>query len=461
MAENVENMADWLTSTPFGGHTGWILAVAVTPDGDEIVTAGDDGTARVWDRRSGQHRATLSGHTGWIRAVAVTPDGDEIVTAGDDGTIRVWNRVSARQVRGTDLGGVAPAIPLPGLHSDEPSVKDLLGIAGEVETLAALVAASSTEAPLAIGLLGDWGSGKSSFMRQMEQQVDELAELSANNLGQSVFVANVAQVRFNAWHYSDDHVWSGLVERLFEVLAAASGDDRAGEAHEPDPARAQQVKVRLAEAEVHYQRLDQKLRQLTGAPSVGERVAKVDSLRALGSELWRDIRSSRRSVVTWAATIIVAAAALIGVWKITAMLVPAVVTAVTLAAALLVRLGRWLSNARQRVAKVGESARAELKQRRNEARGKVAELKAELALVDTASRLNRFVTERSLSGEYAPYRGCCGMYTVTCASSPTTWPLPIASGRPPDAPGANLRWNASCCTSMTSTAARPNGWSRR
>jgi WD40 repeat protein len=64
MAENVENMADWLTSTPFGGHPGPIWAVAVAPDGEDIVTAGADGTARIWDRRSGQHRATLTGLTG-------------------------------------------------------------------------------------------------------------------------------------------------------------------------------------------------------------------------------------------------------------------------------------------------------------------------------------------------------------------------------------------------------------
>lgn len=68
---------------PFGGHSGPIRGVALTPDGEEIIAAGDHGTARVWNRRSGEQRTTLTGHPGWVLGVAVTPDG-EIITAGND-----------------------------------------------------------------------------------------------------------------------------------------------------------------------------------------------------------------------------------------------------------------------------------------------------------------------------------------------------------------------------------------
>ena len=60
-----------------------------------------------------------------------------------------------------------------------------------------------------------------------------LAELSRNNPGLSVFAANVRQVRFNAWDYSDDQVWSGLVDHLFRELAA----DPADQSTSPSPAR--------------------------------------------------------------------------------------------------------------------------------------------------------------------------------------------------------------------------------
>ena len=63
---------------PFAGHPGPVRAVAVTPDGTQIITAGVDGTARIWDRASGQQVGpALTGHTGYVRAVAVTPDGTQ------------------------------------------------------------------------------------------------------------------------------------------------------------------------------------------------------------------------------------------------------------------------------------------------------------------------------------------------------------------------------------------------
>src|SRR5450759_523497 len=51
----------WSPADPFAGHPGPAWAVAVTPDGRQIVTGGDDGTARLWDRTSGQLQTTLTG----------------------------------------------------------------------------------------------------------------------------------------------------------------------------------------------------------------------------------------------------------------------------------------------------------------------------------------------------------------------------------------------------------------
>ena len=59
-------------------------------------------------------------------------------------------------------------------------------------------------------------------MRQMYDRIQHLADLSRNNPGLSLFAANVRQVRFNAWHYSDDQVWVGLVNHLFQTLAGTA-----------------------------------------------------------------------------------------------------------------------------------------------------------------------------------------------------------------------------------------------
>ncbi len=72
------------------GHTDEGLAVAVTPEGRRAVSAGMDYALRVWDLKTGRSRV-LQGHTGCVRAVAVTPDGRRAVSGGDDGTLRLWN----------------------------------------------------------------------------------------------------------------------------------------------------------------------------------------------------------------------------------------------------------------------------------------------------------------------------------------------------------------------------------
>ena len=87
-----------------------------------------------------------------------------------------------------------------GYTSDGPSSIDHLGIASEVSRLAAIIMAKDWIPPLAIGLFGDWGTGKSSFMLMMEQEIDRISYYSQRaEADDSVFVADVAQIPFNAW----------------------------------------------------------------------------------------------------------------------------------------------------------------------------------------------------------------------------------------------------------------------
>ncbi|MFG2123448.1 trypsin-like peptidase domain-containing protein [Streptomyces sp. NPDC048710] len=72
-------------------HTGWVNATAFSPDGRTLATAGRDGTARLWDTATGHPLHTLIGHSENVRAVVFSPDGTTLATAGEDGTARLWD----------------------------------------------------------------------------------------------------------------------------------------------------------------------------------------------------------------------------------------------------------------------------------------------------------------------------------------------------------------------------------
>ena len=101
---------------------------------------------------------------------------------------------------------------------------DTLKTARETRALASLMIARATQPPLAIGLFGNWGQGKSSYMRQLYAQVQLLADNTkqaqkADPKATSDFHPNVAQIVFNAWHYIDANLWASLVTHIFEELA--------------------------------------------------------------------------------------------------------------------------------------------------------------------------------------------------------------------------------------------------
>jgi WD40 repeat protein len=77
---------------------GFVVAVAVTPDGRCAVTASGDRALQLLDLESGQTLRTLEGHTGFVGAVAVTPDGRCAVTASGDRALRLWGLESGKEI---------------------------------------------------------------------------------------------------------------------------------------------------------------------------------------------------------------------------------------------------------------------------------------------------------------------------------------------------------------------------
>jgi hypothetical protein len=73
------------------GHQDAVFAASFSPDGQVIVTGGEDGTVKLWDASTGTPKPSLEGHSGPVFSVVFSPDGQRILSAGDDQTARLWN----------------------------------------------------------------------------------------------------------------------------------------------------------------------------------------------------------------------------------------------------------------------------------------------------------------------------------------------------------------------------------
>jgi len=85
------------------GHGGPLAAARFSPDGTLVLTASTDGTARIWRVATGKAIAILR-HRGPVTSASFSRDGRLVVTTSDDGTARVWTAAGA-PIRILDLHG--------------------------------------------------------------------------------------------------------------------------------------------------------------------------------------------------------------------------------------------------------------------------------------------------------------------------------------------------------------------
>ncbi|WP_433409856.1 P-loop NTPase fold protein [Saccharomonospora azurea] len=369
----------------FSGPTFPVSTVEFAGD-THVVAAADDGTIHVWDRTRPDDPLVLHGHLSHVLGIAAAPDAERVVSIGDDRTIRVWDHLVGLQVAGTgfDESAVEPsrtATPT----SDQASEHDLLGFHQDVRTLAAVIADRATEPPLCVALLGPWGSGKSSFLRQLHERVERMADLSRNNPGRSTFAATVRQVRFNAWHYHDDELWVGLVEQLFADLADDVDDvERTRE----------ELRVRLRGLESVRDHVDR------------SRVTRTLRLLTSGTDPATASRRRRAAVVSAVVGLLGVAAALSGWLHFENELITAVGAVVAFVTGL-VSVASTLESVRSALAPLGSSVRDTVTARRAELDDEIRDVRERLHQLDAAHRLERLV-EEVRHGRYERYRGLLG-----------------------------------------------------
>jgi len=198
-----------------------VTLVAFSHDGTRLAQADTEGSVWVANPRTGAAIARLP-HSARVAALRWAQDGEQLVTGTTAGTLAAW------------AGGFEPP---PRRHlaqfvaDDTRAADDLstrLAIDPDVDALAALLAARAVEPPLSVGLFGEWGSGKSFFMRRLRRRVAELASDARDSGELQKDVAwhkRIVQIEFNAWHYAEGNLWASLVEHILGNLRLADDED--------------------------------------------------------------------------------------------------------------------------------------------------------------------------------------------------------------------------------------------
>ncbi|XP_056157267.1 PWP2 small subunit processome component [Lampris incognitus] len=81
------------------GHFNNMASLAYSPDGQYVVTGGDDGKVKVWNTSSGLCFVTFTEHTSSVTNVTFTSSGFVIVSASLDGTVRAFDLHRYRNFR--------------------------------------------------------------------------------------------------------------------------------------------------------------------------------------------------------------------------------------------------------------------------------------------------------------------------------------------------------------------------
>ena len=208
---------------------------AMSADGWRSASCQNDGNVTIYETATGEVLAHFEGHRGSLFAVTFTPEGDRVLSAGDDHQVLVWD-VSLRSL----AGKVTPLSPAERLQAWEQlgsqkakvAVRTMAALAADPEATVAHFAAKMkpwTAADPAVldRIFRDFNDAKFSVREKAERDLHELGPGAIGGVRQRLATAAPLEVqqraekfllRFDVQEMTPDRI---RFIRALEVLAAA------------------------------------------------------------------------------------------------------------------------------------------------------------------------------------------------------------------------------------------------
>ncbi|MBD1923349.1 serine/threonine protein kinase [Microcoleus sp. FACHB-831] len=199
----------WRCVRTLKGHSDFVYAIAISPDGETLASGSNDSTINLWQLGTGNLIRTLKGNSYKVWSVAISPDGQTLASGNSDSTIKLWQLGTGNLIR--TLTGHSD-----GVHS--------VAISPDGQTLAS----GSFDSTIKL-----WQLGTGNLIRTLTGHPNWVRSVAISPDGQTL--ASGSDSTINIWQLGtgkllqtltghSDEVWSVAISPDGQTLASGSRD---------------------------------------------------------------------------------------------------------------------------------------------------------------------------------------------------------------------------------------------
>jgi hypothetical protein len=137
----------------------------------------------------------------------------KIFAWSDKNKFQIVCRIEINNYGQSSIKSVDPALAKISTDSPLLNIPDQLEFDSDIEAISKIISYDKVQPPLAIGLFGNWGTGKSFFINKLQEKI-----IQYSSLKNSIYCHDIVHVKFNSWYYSDSNLWASLITKILDEL---------------------------------------------------------------------------------------------------------------------------------------------------------------------------------------------------------------------------------------------------